>query len=102
MERSGYKSFSWQTKWIFIKCVSLSELSFTKCFFLIYSAASSLTSEVKISVDANEAAENPKTVADQITEAFKNNTKFNLTDANDFRASGEFIITIPKFAGKRN
>ncbi|XP_071148094.1 uncharacterized protein [Mytilus edulis] len=52
-------------------------------------AASSLTSEVKISVDANEAAENPKTVADQITEAFKNNTKFNLTDANDFRASAQ-------------
>ncbi|XP_063418470.1 uncharacterized protein LOC134701274 isoform X2 [Mytilus trossulus] len=52
-------------------------------------AASALTSEVKMSVDANTAAENPKAVANQITEAFKNNTKFNLTDADNFRASAQ-------------
>lgn len=79
---------------------TLSELSFSFCF--IYSAISSLLSEVKLSVDGKTATNNASSVLNLIVEAFKNNTKLNFTNADAFRASGEFIITIPKFAYKRN
>ncbi|CAG2186784.1 unnamed protein product [Mytilus edulis] len=53
------------------------------------SAISSLSSEVKLSVDGKTAANNASLVLDLIVEAFKNNTKLNFTNADAFRASGD-------------